>query len=166
MCRCLRDSSHFCWRAMYHAGLRTEEAVMLDVADLCFDRGPFGKIHVRYGKAAKGSGPRRRTSDGGWEPDPAAPPDRIDWAAFVTEALAGATANAGGIDNILAGRPGSWEAAHIRDTLVSTVGHDESDLMRHRTEPVDIVLKPEQILYDLPIWSTWAATTTPNKNCA
>lgn len=91
----------------------------------------------------------RRTSDGGWEPDPAAPPDRIDWAAFVTEALAGATANAGGINNILAGRPGSWEAAHIRDTLVSTVGHDESDLMRHRTEPVDIVLKPEQILYDL-----------------
>jgi site-specific recombinase XerD len=33
---------------------------MLDVADLYFDRGPFGKIHVRYGKAAKGSGPRPR----------------------------------------------------------------------------------------------------------
>jgi integrase/recombinase XerD len=25
-----------------------------------FDRGPFGKLHVRYGKAAKGSGPRPR----------------------------------------------------------------------------------------------------------
>lgn len=91
----------------------------------------------------------RRTSNGGWEPDPDAPPDRIDWAAFVTEALAGATANAGGIDNVLAGRPGSWEAARIRDTLVSTVGADESDLMRHRTEPVEIVLNPKQILYDL-----------------
>lgn len=91
----------------------------------------------------------RRTADGGWEPDPDAPPDRIDWAAFVTQALAGATANADGINNVLAGRPGSWEAARIRDTLVSTVGDDEWDLMRHRTEPVDIVLKPEQILYDV-----------------
>jgi hypothetical protein len=91
----------------------------------------------------------RRTSDGGWEPDPDAPPDRIDWAAFVTEALAGAAANAGGIDTVLAGRPGSWEAARIRDTLISTVGDDEADLMRHRSEPVDIVLTPRQILYDL-----------------
>jgi site-specific recombinase XerD len=53
-----RDYALF--RTLYHAGLRTEEAVMLDVADLHFDRGPFGKIHVRYGKAAKGSGPRPR----------------------------------------------------------------------------------------------------------
>lgn len=48
------------FRTLYHAGLQTEEAVMLDVADLYFDRGPFGKIHVRYGKATKGSGPRPR----------------------------------------------------------------------------------------------------------
>ncbi len=47
-------------RTLYHAGLRSEEAVMLDVADLHFDRGPFGKIHVRFGKAANGSGPRPR----------------------------------------------------------------------------------------------------------
>jgi site-specific recombinase XerD len=53
-----RDYALF--RTLYHAGLRTEEAVMLDVADLHFDRGPFGKIHVRYGKATKGSGPRPR----------------------------------------------------------------------------------------------------------
>ncbi len=53
-----RDYALF--RTLYHAGLRTEETVMLDVADLHFDRGPFGKIHVRYGKAAKGSGPRPR----------------------------------------------------------------------------------------------------------
>lgn len=53
-----RDYALF--RTLYHAGLRTEEAVMLDTADLHFDRGPFGKIHVRYGKAAKGSGPRPR----------------------------------------------------------------------------------------------------------
>ncbi|MDM3927402.1 helix-turn-helix domain-containing protein [Mycobacterium intracellulare] len=91
----------------------------------------------------------RRTATGGWEPDPDAPPDRIDWAAFVTEALAGATANAGGIDNVLAGRPGSWEAAVVRDVLNAAVGQDEWDLWRYRTEPVDIILKPEQILYDV-----------------
>jgi len=45
--------------------------------------------------------------------------------------------------------PARGKPARIRDTLVSTVGHDEWDLMRHRTEPVDIVLRPEQILYDL-----------------
>jgi site-specific recombinase XerD len=48
------------YRTLYHAGLRAEEAVALDVADLHFDRGPFGKIHVRFGKAARGSGPRPR----------------------------------------------------------------------------------------------------------
>jgi site-specific recombinase XerD len=53
-----RDYALF--RTLYHAGLRSEEAVMLDVADLYFDRGPFGKIHVRFGKAANGSGPRPR----------------------------------------------------------------------------------------------------------
>ena len=53
-----RDYALFC--TLHHAGLRTEETVMLDVADLRFDRGPFGKIHLRYGKATKGSGPRPR----------------------------------------------------------------------------------------------------------
>jgi len=53
-----RDYALF--RTLCHAGLRTAETVLLDVADLHFDRGPFGKIHVRYGKAVKGSGPRRR----------------------------------------------------------------------------------------------------------
>jgi integrase/recombinase XerD len=48
------------YRTLYHAGLRSEEAVTLDAADLHFDRGPFGKIHVRFGKAAGGSGPRPR----------------------------------------------------------------------------------------------------------
>ncbi|WP_236054842.1 hypothetical protein [Mycobacterium sp. SM1] len=33
---------------------------MHDAADLHFDRGPFGKILVRYGKAAKGSGQWQR----------------------------------------------------------------------------------------------------------
>jgi site-specific recombinase XerD len=48
------------YRTLYNAGLRAEEAVMLDVADLHFSRGPFGKLHVRFGKATHGSGPRPR----------------------------------------------------------------------------------------------------------
>lgn len=88
----------------------------------------------------------RRTDTGHWEADPdprAAVP--IDWAAFVTLALAGAAANAGSIEAVLAGRPGSWEAERIRQTLQSTV-FDDKDLLRHRTEPVVIDLWVESIL--------------------
>ena len=53
-----RDYAMF--RTLYHAGLRTEEAVMLDRPDVHFGRGPFGKLHVRFGKGAKTSGPRPR----------------------------------------------------------------------------------------------------------
>ncbi len=53
-----RDYALF--RVLYHAGLRSAEAVALEPRDLHFDRGPFGKMHVRMGKAAKGSGPRPR----------------------------------------------------------------------------------------------------------
>lgn len=48
------------YRALYHAGLRAEEAASLELGDLHFGRGPFGKIHVRFGKGAKTSGPRPR----------------------------------------------------------------------------------------------------------
>ena len=53
-----RDYALF--RTLYHAGLRADEAAMLDRCDVHFDRGPFGKLHVRFGKAAHGSGPRPR----------------------------------------------------------------------------------------------------------
>ena len=53
-----RDYALF--RTLYHCGLRSEEAASLERSDLHFDRGPFGKIHVRFGKAARGSGPRPR----------------------------------------------------------------------------------------------------------
>mgnify|MGYP005810700721 CR=1 FL=1 len=88
----------------------------------------------------------RRTDAGQWEPDPdprAAVP--IDWAEFVTLALAGAAANVGSIEEALAGRPGSWEAERVRQTLESTV-LDDKDLLRHRTEPVVIDLWVESIL--------------------
>src|SRR5260370_13752137 len=53
-----RDYALF--RTLYHAGIRCEEAVLLDVPDVHFGRGPFGKLHVRFGKAARSSGSRPR----------------------------------------------------------------------------------------------------------
>ena len=53
-----RDYAMF--RTLYHSGLRSAEVASLEIRDLHFDRGPFGKVHVRLGKAAKGSGPRPR----------------------------------------------------------------------------------------------------------
>ena len=33
---------------------------MLDLADVKWELGRFGKLHVRHGKGARGSGPRER----------------------------------------------------------------------------------------------------------
>jgi hypothetical protein len=94
--------------------------------------------------------PMRQRNSGQWEPDPdprAALP--IDWAEFVTHSLAGAAANIGSTEQILAGRPGSWEAERVRLTLQSTVGADDEQLMEHRTEPVVIDLWVDSILRDI-----------------
>ena len=48
------------FRTLYHAGLRSEEAARLERPDVHFGRGPFGKLHVRFGKGARMSGPRPR----------------------------------------------------------------------------------------------------------
>jgi integrase/recombinase XerD len=53
-----RDYALF--RTLYHAGLRADEAAQLERQDVHFGRGPFGKLHVRFGKAAHTSGPRPR----------------------------------------------------------------------------------------------------------
>jgi site-specific recombinase XerD len=53
-----RDYALF--RTLYHAGLRADEVASLELQDLHFGRGPFGKIHVRFGKGTRGSGPRPR----------------------------------------------------------------------------------------------------------
>lgn len=53
-----RDYALF--RTLYLAGVRAEESSSLDRSDVHFGRGPFGKLHVRFGKGAKTSGPRPR----------------------------------------------------------------------------------------------------------
>jgi integrase/recombinase XerD len=47
-------------RLMADVGLRVNETRHLDLADLRWELGPFGKLHVRVGKGARGSGPRQR----------------------------------------------------------------------------------------------------------
>ncbi|WP_413754717.1 site-specific integrase [Streptomyces sp. R-74717] len=45
---------------MSQVGLRVSEACKLDLADIKWELGRFGKLHVRHGKGARGSGPRER----------------------------------------------------------------------------------------------------------
>ena len=45
---------------MSQVGLRVNEARNLDLADIKWELGRFGKLHVRIGKGARGSGPRER----------------------------------------------------------------------------------------------------------
>lgn len=47
-------------RLMADVGLRINEARHLDLADIRWELGKFGKLHVRIGKGARGSGPRER----------------------------------------------------------------------------------------------------------
>jgi site-specific recombinase XerD len=53
-----RDYALF--RTLYLAGLRAEESASMDRSDVHFGRGPFGKLHVRFGKGTHTSGPRPR----------------------------------------------------------------------------------------------------------
>ena len=78
-----------------------------------------------------------------------------DWAEFVSLALAGAAANMGGIESVLAGRPGSWEADAVRTLLNSTVGPDEQQLLTHRTEPVVVNINVDDMMVDLGAWQAY-----------
>ncbi|WP_229699056.1 tyrosine-type recombinase/integrase, partial [Wenjunlia tyrosinilytica] len=47
-------------KLMSEVGLRVNEARRLDLDDIKWNLGRFGKLHVRYGKGKRGSGPRER----------------------------------------------------------------------------------------------------------
>ncbi|WP_103343804.1 tyrosine-type recombinase/integrase [Amycolatopsis sp. CA-126428] len=47
-------------RIMADLGLRINELCKLDLADIHWDLGRFGKLHVRFGKGSRASGPRER----------------------------------------------------------------------------------------------------------
>lgn len=58
-------------------------------------------------------------------------------------------ANLGGVDELLAGRPGSWEADYVRQIVHSTAGDDPEALLRYRTDPVRLAFDAEDVFYDL-----------------
>lgn len=82
-----------------------------------------------------------------------------DFAEFVAQALVAAAANVGGVETVLAGRPGSWEADALRQLPVGTVGGDEEYLIAHRTDPVVVEVFVEEILNDLGVWASWDDAT-------
>ncbi len=89
-------------------------------------------------------------------PDGTASNRPCDWAEFVTLALAGAAANIGGIETVLAGRPGSWEADAVRRLLTATtVGHDEQQLLTHRTDPIVVSINVDDMMVDLGAWQAY-----------
>jgi hypothetical protein len=54
-----------------------------------------------------------------------------DFAGWLASVLASVAAGLGSTEALLAGRPGSWEAAHVRDLLAGTVGPDDEYLPQH-----------------------------------
>ena len=81
--------------------------------------------------------------------------DQADFADFLATALAATAANLGGIEALLAGRSGSWEADYVRQLLVGTVGEDEQYLWEHRTEPLVIRVHADDILTELGYWALY-----------
>ncbi|GAA4288928.1 hypothetical protein [Georgenia daeguensis] len=61
-----------------------------------------------------------------------------DFADFLAQVVTAVAANVGGVEAQLAGRPGSWEADHVRQLVAGTAPEDE--LWRWRTEPVRLYL--------------------------
>ncbi|MDQ3383544.1 MAG: hypothetical protein M3519_07160 [Actinomycetota bacterium] len=90
-------------------------------------------------------------------PDGSTQSRACDWAEFVTLALTGAAANIGGIETALAGRPGSWEADAVRGLLAATVGHDEQQLLEHRTDPIVVSINVDDMMVDLGAWQAYDA---------
>src|SRR5690348_14154655 len=66
-----------------------------------------------------------------------------DPAAVIAAVVASVAANVGGLEVLLAGRSGSWEAEAVRRLVHGTVGEDEVGLWWFRTEPVRLVLDVE-----------------------
>jgi hypothetical protein len=58
-----------------------------------------------------------------------------DVAEFVGHGAAYAANHLGGTDALLSNRPGSWEASHLRELLVGTVGPDDEMLHTYPIEP-------------------------------
>ena len=79
----------------------------------------------------------------------------IDAAELICSVVASVAANLGGADELLSGRPGSWEAGYVRQIVDSTAGNDERELLRWRTEPVRLEFDAEDVFSDMGIYELY-----------
>ena len=93
---------------------------------------------------------RRRRVVGAGTPSEHTEPD--DFAGIACHVLTAVAANIGSVDELLAGRPGSWEAALIRQVVEGTAGTDDRDLLAWRTEPVRLALDGEAVFEDFGLY--------------
>jgi len=91
-----------------------------------------------------------RTIGAGTDTEHSEPADFGEIACHVITRVA---ANLGGVDTLLAGRPGSWEADYVRQIVHSTT--PEEELLIWRTEPVRLHLDVEDVFYDFGLEQLW-----------
>lgn len=72
----------------------------------------------------------------------------VDFGEIACHVITAVAANLGGVEALLAGRPGSWEADHVRQIVLSTAGDVDDDLLRYRTEPVRVEVDVEGVFDD------------------
>lgn len=78
-----------------------------------------------------------------------------DFAEIACHVLTAVAANIGSVDELLAGRSGSWEAALIRQVVEGTAGTDDRDLLAWRTEPVRLALDVEAVFEDFGLYQLY-----------
>jgi hypothetical protein len=74
--------------------------------------------------------------------------EHVDFGEIACHVITAVAANVGGVEVLLSGRPGSWEADYVRQIVQSTAGDDDAELLRYRTEPVRIEVDVEDVFYD------------------
>lgn len=79
--------------------------------------------------------------------------EQADFADLVAHVLTSVAANLGGVEALLAGRPGSWEAAAVNDLVTGTAHGDE--IHRYRTEPLRIVVDAEAGFNDMGLYDLY-----------
>ena len=58
----------------------------------------------------------------------------VDFGEIACHVLTAVAANVGGVERLLSGRPGSWEADYVRQIVLSTAGDSAEELLPWRTE--------------------------------
>lgn len=66
-----------------------------------------------------------------------------DFGEVACHVITSVAANLGGVETLLAGRSGSWEASYVRQIVQSTAGYEPEELLRYRTEPVRLFIDAE-----------------------